>query len=75
MPAASYRSDLFEKIGREIPTTWEGVISLAEEGKGAVPAVPIDPLMNLYMFCIAKGNAPFLNKEDLIDDETGISAL
>src|SRR6185437_7541806 len=50
-------------------------ISLAKEGKVAVPAVPIDPLMNFYMFCIANGKVPFLNKEEVIDNATGISAL
>jgi len=48
---------------------------LAEEGKVAVPAVPIDLLMNFFTFCMANGKAPFLSKEEVIDEATGISAL
>jgi multiple sugar transport system substrate-binding protein len=75
VPVASYRSDLFEKNAREIPTTWEEVITLAKEGKVAVPAVPIDILMNFFTFCIASGKAPFLTREEVIDEATGVSAL
>lgn len=75
VPTASYRVDLFAKNKREIPTTWEEVIALAEEGKVAVPAVPIDLLMNFFTFCIAKGKPPFLSKEEVTDEATGISAL
>jgi multiple sugar transport system substrate-binding protein len=75
VPAASYRADLFEKNGREIPATWEDVITLAEEGKVAVPAVPIDLLMNFFTFCIANGKAPFLTRAEVIDEATGVSAL
>src|SRR5690242_6722717 len=58
-PAASYRADLFEKNRKTIPRTWKEVISLAKEGKVAVPAIPIDLLMNFYSFCIAHGREPF----------------
>lgn len=75
VPAASYRTDLFEKNGREIPASWDDVIALAKEGKVAVPAVPIDLLMNFYTFCIANGEEPFLNDEEVIDEATGIAAL
>jgi multiple sugar transport system substrate-binding protein len=75
VPAASYRADLFEKNGREIPATWEDVITLAEEGKVAVPAVPIDLLMNFFTFCIANGKAPFLTRAEVINEATGVSAL
>jgi multiple sugar transport system substrate-binding protein len=75
VPAASYRADLFEKNGREIPTTWKDVITLAREGKVAVQAIPIDLLMIFFTFCIANGNPPFLTREEVIDDATGLSAL
>ena len=75
VPAASYRADLFEKNRREIPATWKDVITLASEGKVAVPAIPIDLLMNFFTFCIANGNAPFLTREEVIDEATGLAAL
>jgi multiple sugar transport system substrate-binding protein len=74
-PAASYRKDLFEKNNTSIPQTWESVKLLAKTGKVAVPAIPIDLLMNFYTFCIAHGKEPFLNEEEVIDKETGMLAI
>lgn len=74
-PAASYRADLFKKNNTPLPLTWDELISLAKIGKVAVPAIPIDLLMNFYMFCIAKGETPFSNNEVVIGIETGKAAL
>src|ERR1043165_6845146 len=71
-PVASYRKDLFEKNKASLPQTWSDVIDLAKEGKVAVPAIPIDLLMNFYMFCIAHGKEPFQNEDEVIDSETGL---
>src|SRR5688500_15733999 len=74
-PAASYRSDLLQQYNTALPETWEDVLDLAKDGKVAVPAIPIDLLMNFYTFCIAHGQYPFQNKEEVIDLETGAKAL
>jgi multiple sugar transport system substrate-binding protein len=74
-PAASYRPDLFAKSNARVPASWQEVIDLAKDGKVAVPAIPIDILMNFYMFCIANGKEPFANEEKVIDEETGLKAL
>jgi multiple sugar transport system substrate-binding protein len=74
-PVASYRADLFENNNAQLPSTWEDVIELAKLGKVAVPAIPIDLLMNFYMFCIANGKEPFLSDEEGIDEQTGVTAL
>jgi multiple sugar transport system substrate-binding protein len=74
-PAASYRPDLFQASSAQVPTTWQEVIELARDGKVAVPAIPIDILMNFYMFCIANGKEPFANDEEVIDEATGLQAL
>lgn len=74
-PVASYRPDLFEKNEVTVPDTWQEVIGLAGKGRIAVPSIPIDLLMNYYMFCIAHGNEPFREDERIVDDETGLSAL
>jgi len=70
-PAASYRKDLL----KQVPQTWNDVLELAKRGKVAVPAIPIDLLMNFYTFCIAFGNEPFQSDEELIDEATGILAI
>ena len=74
-PAASYRKDLFENYKAQVPETWNEVTELAKQGRVAVPAIPIDLLMNFYTFCIAHGNEPFLSKGEVIDAGTGIIAL
>lgn len=74
-PVASYRADLLRKNNMPVPDTWQEVISLAKRGKLAAPSIPIDLLMNFYMFCIACGGEPFLDDEEIIDHETGLKAL
>ncbi|WP_291911874.1 extracellular solute-binding protein [Chitinophaga sp. CB10] len=74
-PAASYRKDLLEKHHQQLPATWNDLLLLAVKGKVAVPAIPIDLLMNFYTFCIANGAAPFANREEVIDRETGLRAI
>lgn len=74
-PVASYRADLLEKSDTAIPQTWEEVLALARKGKVAVPAIPIDLLMNFYTFCLAHGHEPFQKREEVIDTETGLQAL
>lgn len=74
-PAASCRPDLLEQAGRRIPQTWEEVLEIGRLGRLAVPAIPIDLLMNFYMFCIAHGCRPFQNKDEVIDEATGKAAI
>jgi multiple sugar transport system substrate-binding protein len=74
-PVASYRADLLKANNTSLPCTWEEVLALAGKGKVVIPAIPIDILMNFYMFCIAHGTEPFLSGEEVIDEKTGIAAL
>ncbi len=74
-PAASSRLDLLQAAGRKIPETWLELLDLARMGKVAIPAIPIDLLMNFYMFCIAHGARPFQQEEEVIDEPTGKAAL
>ena len=74
-PAASFRKDLLEKNKITVPRTWDEILVLAKAGKVAVPAIPIDLLMNFYTFCIAHGEEPFRDGDKVICRETGIQAL
>lgn len=74
-PAASYRADLLQRYGLPVPETWEELLALAKNGKVAIPAIPIDVLMNFYMFCIALGEEPFLQKSQVVSKDTGVQAL
>ena len=70
-PVASYRKDLLPNP----PKNWNELLELANAGKVAIPAIPIDVLMNFYTFCIALGKEPFLTKDEIVDQETGIAAI
>lgn len=74
-PAASYRADLLQHHNASVPRTWNDVLDLAKEGKVALPAIPIDILMNFYSFCIVHGAEPFSNEEEVIDEATGVQAI
>ncbi|NCI48164.1 extracellular solute-binding protein [Sediminibacterium soli] len=74
-PAASFREDLLLHHKEQVPRTWEEVLALARKGLVAVPAIPIDLLMNFYSFCIACGATPFTGADEVIDKTTGIQAI
>ena len=76
-PVASFRRDLFEKYQEEIPTTWSGLISLAQKGKVILPGIAIDTLMAFYSFCIANGSEPFMDPlhQQVIPHAIGTAAL
>lgn len=74
-PVASYRADLFQNTNTELPKTWNDVMGLARENKVAAPAIPIDLLMNFYMFCLALHTRPFQSKEQMVDYDTGLEVL
>jgi multiple sugar transport system substrate-binding protein len=74
-PFASFRKDLLEKNGAVIPQTYEALLEMAKLGKVAIPAIPIDLLMNFYSFCIAVGQVPFQSQDCVVDTQTGLAAL
>lgn len=74
-PVASCRADLFEQSEVSIPSTWDQLLDFAKSGKVLVAGIPVDTLMAFYMFCIANGTEPFLNKTEVINSEVGFKAL
>lgn len=74
-PVASWRSDVLQREGEQVPATWEEVLKLARKNRVIFPAIPIDSLMNFYMLCIAHGEEPFSNEETIVSYEFGKAAL
>ena len=74
-PVPSFRKDLLDKNRQQVPASWTEVMELARMGKVAAPAIPIDLLMNFYMFCQVHGQEPFQQKEQVIDRKIGLKAL
>lgn len=58
-PIATWRPDLIDRHGLQLPRTWEDVLDLARRGFVTVAAFPIDVLMLGYTFCAARGHEPF----------------
>lgn len=72
-PVASRRPDLLEAA--DVPQNWQQLLELARQGKVAVPAIPIDSLMNFYMLCLAEGETPGQQAAYFCSEETGVAAL
>jgi len=74
-PVASSRPELLKRSGVELPQTYNDLLNLADRGLVALPAIPIDTLMNFYMFCIALGEAPFSDQKQVVNQAVGEQAL
>lgn len=74
-PVSAWRPDLLDRAGIQPPQTWEDLLELARRGMVALPAVPIDSLMNMYMLCIAVGEAPFQTTTSMVSAAIGVAAL
>jgi len=53
-PAASYRPDLLERIGKQPPATWDELIELARAGAVCMPAFPADLFLNFLGMCASR---------------------
>jgi multiple sugar transport system substrate-binding protein len=53
-PAASYRPDLLERIGKLLPATWDELLELARAGAVCMPAFPADLFLNLVGMCASR---------------------
>lgn len=70
-PVSAWRPDLIDAP----PQTWAELLALADQGLVAVPAIPIDSLMNVYMLCIALGSEPFQSTTQVVNHDIGAQAL
>jgi multiple sugar transport system substrate-binding protein len=74
-PVACYRPDLVQKLGLNMPRTWEDLLELGRAGHVELPAAPINCLMNFYALCVSHGEAPALGRERLVSAAVGEAAL
>ncbi|MBC5689427.1 extracellular solute-binding protein [Mediterraneibacter sp. NSJ-55] len=73
-PIAVYRPDYFETTGEKVPQTFKEVLELAKKGKVIYAGIPINLLMDFYMFGITAGYTMF-NGEEVIGREDGCTVL
>lgn len=74
-PVAAWREDLLEKHDARVPQSWDELLALARRGLVAVPAIPIDSLMNWFMLCVACGEEPFAAPNEIVSAAVGGAAL
>lgn len=74
-PISGYRPDLMAKYELEVPETWDDLLELAQKGRVAVPAAPVDIIMNLYMLYLAMDEMPFAEEGRIASKAVGKSAL
>jgi multiple sugar transport system substrate-binding protein len=77
---ASYRLDLLDRIGAELPRTWDDVVDLAERARSfdawvAFPSIPVDAVLAFLAVCRALGQEPCERDDVVVSRDTGIRAL
>jgi ABC-type sugar transport system, periplasmic component len=74
-PIAGWRPDLLARARAEVPATWNDLLALARRSLVAIPAIPIDSLMNLFMLANALDAEPFTTPGEVITGMAGKEAL
>ena len=74
-PVSAWRPDVLERDHLSVPETWGELLALAKHRRVAFPAIPVDSLMNFYMFCCGLGETPFRSRDRLVNREAGAEAL
>jgi multiple sugar transport system substrate-binding protein len=77
---ASFRPDLLERLGVEVPRTWEDVFALAERApsmgtKIALSSIPVDALLAFLALCHSFGDEPCSRPEVVADRDVAQRSL
>lgn len=73
-PAASYRPDLLERVGKRPPATWDELIDLARTGAVRMPAFPADLFLNFLGMCGSRAGL-LLSNDKLLDRAIAVLCL
>lgn len=71
-PIAVYRPDLLSND--EVPSTFDDVLSLAKKNKVIYAGIPLNLLMDFYMFCNTMDDS-FFSEDRFVSKETGTTVL
>jgi len=74
-PVSCWRADVLAEAKTSLPETWDELLALAKQRLVAFPSIPVDSLMNFYMFCSGFGQCPFSSPDVLVDATVGEEAL
>ncbi len=74
-PVSGYRPDLLAKHELDLPKTWDDLLTFARKGHLALPAAPVDIIMNLYMLSLAMKEPLFEDPGVIVANAAGAQAL
>lgn len=74
-PAASFRADLLDQLGLEVPRAWNDLVALARLGRVRMPAFCADLFLNFMGLCVSRGSAIAADPAQLVDHEIGTQCL
>lgn len=74
-PAASYRPDLLERAGVEVPKTWNDVLECARKKLLVMPGFHADVFLNFMGLCVSLGARVPESPEELLESGTGRECL
>ncbi|MEO8738058.1 MAG: ABC transporter substrate-binding protein [Edaphobacter sp.] len=74
-PAASSRPDLLAALGLSEPSTWQELMTLAQQGFVRMPGFPADLFLNFMGLCVSLGGWIATSEEILVERNTALEAL
>ena len=74
-PTPSWRPDLLQKHGLQIPKTWNDLVALADAGHLAMPGFNADLFLNWSMLLVAHQANPFSTEEVIADPGPATDAM
>jgi multiple sugar transport system substrate-binding protein len=74
-PAASYRPDLLERAGEEVPRVWSDVLKLGRKKLVVMPGFHADVFLNFMGMCVSFGAPIAESTRELVDTGTGKRCL
>jgi multiple sugar transport system substrate-binding protein len=72
---ASCRADILDRIGAPVPTTWQEVIALAQQGRVLIPGFHVDVLLTFLGFCVSLGAETFTADGIAVPSDIGRECL
>jgi multiple sugar transport system substrate-binding protein len=74
-PVSGHRPDLLARYDLDLPRSWDDLVALARKERLALPAAPVDIIMNLYMLCLAMDAPIFQQEGEIVGRQAGVEAL
>ncbi len=74
-PVNAHRPDLLEKIGADVPVTWDDVMALARKGHVMCPSIPLDVYGNFLNLLKSSGKTIFATTEYVAERADALEAL